>query len=147
MAWGLPHGGLSPEVLWDASSMNGPGMRFVMAETRRFVADEQERMRRDCQKLWMYFAAKEAQRGNLTIPAELAGTWYRASWIPQADLTIDRGRDGKLDQALMADGLMTREEWWARQGKDWKTEEAKVIREEAWIREQREAAGLEAGAE
>jgi hypothetical protein len=42
----------------------------------------------------------------------------------------------------MADGLMTREEWWARQGKDWKTEEAKVIREEAWIREQREAAGL-----
>ena len=147
MAWGLPHGGLSPEVLWDASSMNGPGMRFVMAETRRFVADEQERMRRDCQKLWMYFAAKEAQRGNLTIPAELAGTWYRASWIPQADLTIDRGRDGKLDQALMADGLMTREEWWARQGKDWKTEEAKVIREEAWIREQREAAGLEAAAE
>ena len=127
--------------------MDGPGMRFVMAETRRLVADEQERMRRDCQKLWMYFAAKEAQRGNLTIPAEWAGTWYRASWIPQADLTIARGRDGKLDQALMADGLMTREEWWARQGKDWKTEEAKVIREEAWIREQREAAGLEAAAE
>lgn len=142
MAWGLPHGGISPEVLWDASSMNGPGMRFVMAETRRFVADEQERMRRDCQKVWMYFAAKEIQRGALTVPAAMAESWYQASWIPAADLTIDRGRDGKLDRELLADGLMTREEWWARQGKDWKTEEEKAIKEEAWIREKREAAGL-----
>ena len=142
MAWGLPHGGLSPEVLWDASKMNGPGMRFVMAETRRFVADEQERMRRDCQKIWMYFAAKESKRGNLVIPAELQATWWKTSWIPQADLTIDRGRDGKLDLALLDQGLMTREEWWARQGKDWKTEEAKVAKEKAYINEQRAAAGL-----
>jgi hypothetical protein len=37
---------------------------------------------------------------------------------------------------------MTREEWWARQGKDWKTQEAKVAREKAYINEQRAAAGL-----
>jgi capsid protein len=129
--------GLAPEVLWDASGMNGPGMRFVMAETRRFVEDQQRINRRDCQKVWMYFAAKEIQAGRVIVPAGLEG-WWKASWIPQADLTIDRGRDGKLELEQMEKGKMTAEEFWGGRGKDWKTQEEKIIRERIW-REEMEA--------
>jgi capsid protein len=124
---------VSPEVLWDASKMSGPGMRFVMAELRRFIAHEQEVNRRDCQRVWMYLLAKEAKMGRLVIPAEVENSWWKASWIPEADLTIDRGRDGKLDLELLDKGLMTKAEFWGRQGKDWKEEEDRVLRERIWI--------------
>lgn len=146
MAHGLPHGGVAPEILWDPSGMNGPGMRFVMAETRRFVEDCQAMNRRDCQKVWMYFVAKEIQQGRLVVPGDV-GCWWKASWSPQADLTIDRGRDGKLELEQMERGLLTKERFHAGRGADWKEEEEKMIREEIWAeqkrRELRAAAGLE----
>jgi capsid protein len=145
MAWGLPHGGVSPEVLWDASGMNGPGMRFVMAETRRFVEDSQARLQRDCQKVWMYFLAKEIKAGRIETPPDV-DCWWKASWSPQADLTIDRGRDGKLELDQLEKGLLSEELFFSRQGRDWREEREKIIREKIWAeqreKELREAAGL-----
>ena len=126
---------VSLEVLWDASKMSGPGMRFVMSELRRFIAREQEVNERDCQRVRMYLLAKDIQRGKLVVPAEVGNSWYRATWLPEADLTIDRGRDGVLDLQLLEKGKITDEEWWGRQGKDWKTEETKLFRQQLWKEE------------
>ena len=52
-----------------------------------------------------------------------------------ANLTIDRGRDGVLDLQLLEKGKITDEEWWGRQGKDWKTEETKLFRQQLWKEE------------
>lgn len=128
---------VSPEVMWDASKMSGPGMRFVMAELRRFITHEQEVNRRDCQRVWMYLLAKEAKASRLVIPGEVADCWWKCSWVGEADLTIDKGRDGKLNESLLEKGMRTLEDHWGGDGKGWKDQEEKVIRERLW-KEKRE---------
>jgi|13_taG_2_1085334.scaffolds.fasta_scaffold00551_7 capsid protein len=127
---------LHPEVLWDASKMSGPGMRYVMADTRRFIEDEQMDLARDCKRIWMYFLAKEIQAGRLERPKEGA-KWWVSRWIPQADMTIDRGRDGKLDVERVEKNLKSRQAFWGEQGMDWKEAEEQVLREEIWREKKR----------
>ena len=127
---------LHPEVLWDASKMSGPGMRYVMADTRRFIEDEQMDLARDCKRIWMYFLAKEIQSGRLERPKEGA-KWWVSRWIPQADMTIDRGRDGKLDVERVEKNLKSRQAFWGEQGMDWKEAEEQVLREEIWREKKR----------
>jgi len=124
IAWGI---GIAPEVLWDPGSINGTGMRYVMAETRRFVEVQQASLRRDCQRLWMYVLAKEIKAGRLDIPAGVS-CWWKARWVPQADMTIDRGRDGKLMLELLREGYMTETDYWASLGLDFEEQE----RRKAW---------------
>ena len=38
-------------------------------------------------------------------------------------MTIDRGREGKLEMEMVAKEYMTRQEMWGRRGKDWEEEE------------------------
>lgn len=126
---------VSMEILWDATRMSGPGMRFVMAELQRFISHQQEVNERDCQRVWMYLLAKDIQRGKLIVPPDVAASWYKVSWLAEKDMTIDRGRDGVLDLQLLEREKITDEEWWGRQGKDWKTEETKIYRQKLWREE------------
>ncbi len=124
IAWGI---GIAPEVLWDPGSISGTGMRYTMAETRRFVEVQQAALKRDCQRLWMYVLAKEIKAGRLDIPGGVE-KWWKARWVPQADMTIDRGRDGKLMVELLKEGYMTETDFWASQGMDFEEQE----RRKAW---------------
>lgn len=133
MAWGCK---VAPEVLWDVSGLNGTATRYLMADTRRFVENEQRELERECQRVWMYFLAKERQAGRLEIPAGL-DHWWRARWIPQADMTIDRGREGKLEMELVEKRLQTRADYWGRQGKDWEEQERQLLVEELRMEQMR----------
>lgn len=119
IAWGV---GVAPEVLWDASGLNGTSMRYVMAETRRWVENQQRILRRDCQRIWTYFLAKEMQAGRLERPADPDDRWWECEWIPQADLTIDEGRSGQLELAQRAAGLMSEQKFYGKRGSDWEEE-------------------------
>ena len=121
IAWGI---GIAPEVLWDPGSINGTGMRYVMAETRRFVEVQQASLRGDCQRLWMYTLAKEIKAGRLVVPAGME-QWWKCRWVPQADMTVDRGRDGKLMLELLREGFMTETDYWASQGMDFEEQEVR----------------------
>lgn len=44
--------------------------------------------------------------------------WNTVTWRGPKDITVDRGREGKLYIELVRSGMMTREEWWTLQGED-----------------------------
>lgn len=119
IAWGV---GVAPEVLWDASGLNGTSMRYVMAETRRWVENQQRILRRDCQRIWTYFLAKEMNAGRLERPADPEDRWWECEWIPQADLTIDEGRSGSLELAQREAGILSDQRFFAKRGTDWEEE-------------------------
>lgn len=119
IAWGV---GVAPEVLWDASSLNGTSMRYVMAETRRWVENQQRILRRDCQRIWTYFLAKEMQAGRLERPVDPNDRWWECDWIPQADLTIDEGRSGALELRQREAGMLSDSRFFGKRGADWEEE-------------------------
>ena len=142
MAWlvrDMAHGrGLFPEVLWDLSGLNGTSIRYVMADTRRFIEDEQEALEDEFERVWLYFLAKEIKEGRLELPENLKGErWWNVGWQWQSDMTIDRGREGSLEMQQVEKGMMTRKEMWGRRGKDWEEQERQIMEEEKRMAELR----------
>ena len=124
IAWGC---GVAPEVLWDAAGLTGPGTRFVMALTRRWVAGEQERLRDACQRFWIHWVSHAVARGDLGWPQD--DRWWACDWIPQADPTIDIGREGSLALNQLAAGATTLADIYAGAGADWETKLSQRHRE------------------
>ena len=136
IAWGC---GVAPEVLWDAAGLTGPGTRFVMALTRRWVSGEQERLRDACQRVWIHWVAHAVARGDLGWPKD--DRWWACDWIPQADPTIDIGREGALALNQLALGATTLADIYAGAGADWETKLAQRHREITRARELAEEGG------
>lgn len=100
--------GLPPEVVWKMGSLNGPGVRFVMDYAARWIEKEQSRLWDWCERVWWYFLSFETRQG-LGFPA--SGDWMDVTWIPQRDLTIDRGREGRQRLDEIAQGVGTFADW------------------------------------
>jgi hypothetical protein len=140
IAWGV---GLSPEVLWDLAKQTGPSQRYLMAETQRWIEHEQARLKQACQRFYTYFIAKAVKNGELPPPPR---NWWWAEWIPQADLTIDRGREGRLELEQLESGVMSLNDYHARKGRDWESVEIQKAREILRRREIESEMGLDEGA-
>lgn len=140
IAWGV---GLSPEVLWDLAKQTGPSQRYLMAETQRWIEHEQARLKTACQRFWTYFVAKAVKNGELPTPP---ANWWWAEWIPQADLTIDRGREGRLELEQYEAGFLTLNDIAAKRGRDWESVEMQKAREILRRREIEQELGLPEGA-
>ena len=140
IAWGV---GLSPEVLWDLAKQTGPSQRYLMAETQRWIEHEQARLKQACQRFYTYFIAKAVKAGELPPPPK---NWWWAEWIPQADLTIDRGREGRLELEQYEAGMLTLNDIASKRGRDWESVEMQRAREIVRRREIEAEAGLEEGA-
>lgn len=140
IAWGV---GLSPEVLWDLAKQTGPSQRYLMAETQRWIEHEQARLKQACQRFYTYFIAKAIKAGELPSPPK---NWWWAEWIPQADLTIDRGREGRLELEQYDAGMLTLNDIASKRGRDWESVEMQRAREIVRRREIEKEAGLDEGA-
>lgn len=116
IAWGV---GVAPEVLWQLAGQTGPNTRYLMAELQRWIAQEQMRLQSICQRFWVYFVAKEMIAGRLPFPKD--EQWWKCDWVPQADLTIDRGREGKLQLEQLRYGATTFDEVWKSNGGDFES--------------------------
>lgn len=116
IAWGTK---FPPEVLWNAAGLTGPGTRFVMALTRRAVSGEQLKLRAACQRFWIHWLSRAFERGDLAMPSD--PRWWACAWIPQADPTIDIGREGALSLEQLKAGASTLSDIWAGAGSDWET--------------------------
>lgn len=126
VAWGL---GLSPEVLWELAGLNGTATRYLMAETRKWVRRRQRRLAMSCQRLWTYAVSREIKAGRLRQPT--TDRWWMCKWIPEADPTIDVGRDGKLELEQLDNNALTYQEYFAKRGQDWETEFEQMKKEKA----------------
>jgi capsid protein len=100
--------GLPPEVIWKMGSLNGPGVRFVMDYAARWIEKEQARLWDWAERVWWYFLSFETRQG-LGFPS--SGDFLAIEWIPQRDLTIDRGREGKQRLDEISRGVGTMSDW------------------------------------
>ena len=139
IAWGV---GLSPEVLWDLAKQTGPSQRYLMAETKRWIEHEQNKLKAACQRFYTYFIAKAIKNGELPTPPK---NWWWAEWIPQADMTIDVGREGNLELAQIEAGLMSKNTFFSKRGKDWESETRQLAAEIQRTREIEAEFGLDEG--
>lgn len=137
IAWGV---GVAPEVLWQLAGQTGPNTRYLMAELQRYLAQEQTRLAVICQRFWVYFIAKEINAGRLRIPAD--EMWWKCDWIPQPDLTIDRGREGNLQLEQLRHGAITFDDIYRSNGADFESSITIQIKRLESAREKAEAAGF-----
>ena len=130
IAWGA---GVAPEILWEQAGLGSAATRYLMADTRRWIENQQRIQRRACQRLWTFTVGKEIKAGRLPMPK--TDRWWKCKWIPQADMTIDRGRDGALELKQIEAGLMSYQESYARRGKDYQTEFQQIAKEKKMMRD------------
>jgi capsid protein len=126
IAWGA---GVAPEILWEQAGLGSAATRYLMAETRRWIENQQRVQRYACQRMWTYTLAQEIKAGR--VPKPTSDRWWSCKWIPQADMTIDRGRDGALEIKQIEKGLLTYQESYAKRGKDWQEEMRQLAKEKA----------------
>ena len=83
--------GLDLEVTWQVAGLTGPSVRFVLDKADRWIRNRQATLENWCRRVWVYAIAKEIKAGRLPRPSD--PRWWQVNFIPQRNLTIDRGRD------------------------------------------------------
>lgn len=105
-SWGLPWGGMSPELLWNITALGGAGTRFVMGDAQSFIEAGQQALVDDkCQPDVEFILACGMQTGR--VPRCKDPQWWKSRWITPPRITVDFGRDGKLYLDQIARGALT----------------------------------------
>jgi capsid protein len=132
--------GCPPEIIWELSGLNGPGVRFLMERLDRWIAARQKPLRAWASRHYIYHLAKEMKAGRLRPCRD--ERWWKVAWIGQKSMTIDRSRD--KDQLDLYDGGMTTlSDFYAQRGKDWEEQVKQKILERKTIREECRAQGVD----
>lgn len=125
ISWGC---GVAPEILWDINSLRGANNRLLNSKLQRWIGARLMRKRNFVRRYWVYAIAKEMKAGRL--PACRDPEWWKVGMLPQGNITADRGKEGKLDIDLVANRMMSLQEWFAKEGKDWLSEIRQIAEEE-----------------
>ena len=99
--------GLDLEVTWHVAGLTGPSVRFVLDKADRWIRNRQATLENWCRRVWVYAIAKEIKSGRLPMPAD--PRWWQVNFIPQRNLTIDRGRDLRGRMEAVAAGYDSEE--------------------------------------
>jgi len=132
ISWGV---GASPELLWDISGLRGANNRWANADLGRWLSCRLLRKRNFMRRYCAVWAAKEMKAGRLSEPS--TGNFWRMSFIPQASLTADKGREGKLNIDLVQSRLRSLRTHFAEEGLHWIHELEQIDRERKmfpWLR-------------
>ena len=128
VAWGLPFGGVSPELLWNITALGGANTRFVLADAQGFIDVGQQALVDDKQQPEMeMILACEMAAGRLRKCQD--PEWWKALWIPPPRITVDFGRDGKLYLEQVKASALTFRRLHGWQGQDFDTEQDQWLRE------------------
>lgn len=128
ISWGC---GVAPEILWDINSLRGANNRLLNSKLQRWIGARLLRKRNFVRRYWVYAIAKELKAGRL--PECRDPQWWKVGMLPQGSITADRGREGKLDIELVANRLMSLQEFFAKEGKDWLSEVRQMADEDAQL--------------
>lgn len=128
VAWGLPFGGVAPELLWNITQLGGANTRFVLADAQGFIDNGQQALVNDqLQPENEYILACEMEAGRLRRCQD--PEWWKALWIPPPRITVDFGRDGKLYLEQVKAGALTFRRLHGWQGNDFEAEQRQWLRE------------------
>jgi capsid protein len=123
--------GISANVLLDLK-VGGADTRKDVAQARRTIARHQAMLVRKAQAIYEYALGWAIDKGLVSnAPLE----WQRCEWHMPPDLTVDAGRDSQADREDVKAGLLTRREYWARFGLDWREQTEQKAIEAAAINE------------
>ncbi len=130
ISWGC---GLPPEILWDINSLRGANNRLLSSMLQRWIGARLMRQRYFVRRFWVYHCAKEMKAGRLRECRD--PQWWKVAMLPQASLTADKGKEGKLNIDLVANRMMSLQDYFALEGKFWLDELRQLSAEEKECRE------------
>ena len=117
ISWGC---GLPPEIVWNMDKLRGANNRLLNSKLQRWIGARLLRKKNFVRRFWVYHVAKEMKAGRLRECRD--PEWWKVAMLPQESMTADKGREGKLNIDLVANRLMSLQEFFALSGKDWLTE-------------------------
>lgn len=142
---------LSYNTLCDVSKITGPGIRFLNAELKRWIALRRYPQAKRMSRLAIWALSKEIKAGRLRKPKTKPGEnwWSRFEWIGLADMDIDGGRTAQTTVTDLQTGQTTWLHQWGAKGVFWRRAIQQAIHEvifaESECRRQVKAAGLKDG--
>jgi hypothetical protein len=137
--------GLHPEVIYHMQRLTGPGVRFVLDVTDRWIKARQKIQKRFVTRVVRRYLACEIDRGRLPMPKD--GIWWRLKMVPQRSLTIDRGQVSRARLDEIDAGVGTWEGWEEIDEMPWQDRADQRMREFAYVKATAPLIGKEYGVE
>lgn len=131
ICWGT---GVGDDILWDIGKLRGANTRIRNADLDRWIAVKLLRMKGWMKRFRAIWISNEITAGRLPEPSGSAQFW-KATFIPQASLTADQGRVGKLNIELVKNHLRSLQTHYAEEGQHWLRELRQISREKNTMRD------------
>jgi len=130
ISWGC---GLPPEIVWNMEKLRGANNRLLNSKLQRWIGARMLHKRNFVRRFWVYAIAKELKAGRL--PACRDPEWWKVAMLPQESITADKGREGKLNIDLVANRMMSLQEFFALSGKHWLDEIKQMSMEDSALKD------------
>lgn len=101
--------GVDPELLFYVSELGSAGARFSLQKLSRRLAARRLQKENWASVVYRHILACGIAAGHLPVPN--VPNWAAVRWIPQADLTIDRGREISGVINSVREGLADADRW------------------------------------
>lgn len=106
--------------------IGGADTRAVLSAGERVFQQEQAMLADEFQRHWEFVIGYEMEAGFLPEPD---GDPYRTLWQMPKRLSADYGREAQQDREDVKTGLLSREDYWGRLGKNAEEQDRKVVDE------------------
>lgn len=129
-----------PVSLVYGNKVGGADTRRELATAERAIAPWQNRLCEQLQKIYEYAVSYACDCGLIraTKPAD----WNKTLWLHPPRATVDLGRDFSIDMSLVKAGLMSVEEFEAKNGKNWREVVEQIAVEKAYMKTVAEEYGI-----
>lgn len=131
ISWGV---GVSPDLLWSIKDLGGANSRIANADLDRWIACRLLTLRAWLKRFRAIWISHEMKAGRLPEPAGSAQFW-KCAMIPQASITADKGKVGRLNIELVRNRMRSLQTHFAEEGLDWETELRQIAHEQDTMRE------------
>jgi capsid protein len=131
ISWGV---GVSPDLLWNIKELGGANSRIANSDLDRWIACRLLRLRTWLKRFRAIWISYEIEAGRLPEPPGSAQYW-KATFLPQASLTADKGKVGKLNIELVRNRMRSLQTHFAEEGLDWQNEIRQISKEREFMKE------------
>lgn len=131
ICWGV---GVAPDILWNISQLGGANSRIANADLDRWISCRLLRLRSWLKRFRAIWVSNEIKAGRLPEPSGSAKFW-QAAFIPQASLTADKGKVGRLNIELVKNHMRSLQTHYAEEGLNWQRELEQIGREKEYMKD------------
>jgi hypothetical protein len=112
--------------LWFLAGIGGAPMRFILEDAQSRINDIRENVLKPqfCRRFYIFWLWHEMKARRLTYPGD---DWWRVDWITPKLITVDKGREGRLDDDRLATGKCSPRLYYGELGLDEEEVEDDII--------------------